>query len=102
MVLKPGAKLKSAVCEAQFVVVRAPEGDVDVACGGMPLVAADADTTDAVAVDPAFAEGSLIGKRYANEEVGLELLCTRAGEGSLSCNGEAVGIKGAKPLPASD
>jgi hypothetical protein len=44
----------------------------------------------------------LIGKRYADEELGLELLCTRAGTGALTVNGEVLQVKGAKPLPASD
>jgi hypothetical protein len=100
MVLKPGTKLRSAVCEAQVIVVRAPDAEVELGCGGAPLVAADVEPTGQL--DPTLAEGTLIGKRYADEELGLELLCTRAGEGSLTCNGVVLAIKGAKPLPASD
>ena len=37
MELRPGQKLYSAVCDAQFVVVRAPSTPVDVGCGGAPL-----------------------------------------------------------------
>jgi hypothetical protein len=102
MELKPGAKLQSAVCEAQFVVVRAPSADVELACGGASLLAADADRPAGVEVDPAFADGSLLGKRYADEDLGLEVLCTKPGAGSLSCDGAPLALKGAKPLPASD
>lgn len=97
---KPGSKLYSAVCETQVVVVRAPDQDVDLGCGGAPLV----DEVGSVAggLDPELADGSQIGKRYADDEVGLELLCTRGGAGTLTCNGVVLPIKGAKPLPSSD
>ncbi len=100
MPLKPGAKLRSAVCATQVIVVRAPAIDVELGCGGAALVASDEEPTGTV--DPAFAGGSLIGKRYADEELGLELLCTRAGDGTLTCNGVVLAVKGAKPLPSSD
>ena len=32
---------------------------------------------------PSLGDGPLLGKRYADEELGLELLCTRAGDGAL-------------------
>lgn len=101
MQVKAGTKLASAVCETQVVVVRAPADDVELGCGGAPLVGADEGGSGG-APDPAFAEGTLIGKRYADEEVGIELLCTKAGAGSLTCNGAILAVKGAKPLPASD
>lgn len=102
MELKPGAKLQSAVCEAQFIVVRAPSSEAELACGGATLLAAAADRPDGLTLDPEHSGGSLLGKRYADEELGLELLCTKAGAGSLTCNGAPLALKGAKPLPASD
>jgi hypothetical protein len=51
---------------------------------------------------PDFAEGTQLGKRYVNDAGTLELLCTRPGEGSLSADGVALTVKGAKPLPSSD
>jgi hypothetical protein len=102
MQLKAGTKLASTVCDAQVVVVRAPADEVELGCGGAALVEAAAAGDPTGAPDPALAEGTLIGKRYADEEVGVELLCTRAGVGTLTCNGSALAIKGAKPLPASD
>lgn len=101
MELRAGQKLRSAVSDVQVIVVRAPSVDVELGCGGTPLVEADQEPTGG-AIDAALAEGPLLGKRYADEEVGLELLCTKAGEGTLTLNGEALSIKGAKPLPASD
>jgi hypothetical protein len=100
--LKPGARLQSAVCGAQFIVVRAPSGEAELACGGAALLAADAERPEGLTIDPALSDGSLLGKRYADEELGLELLCTSPGAGSLTCNGAPLALKGAKPLPASD
>lgn len=101
MQLKPGQKLRSAVCDAQVIVVRAPAVEVDLACGGAPLVGME-DEPAGAELDASLAEGTLLGKRYADEELGLELLCTKGGAGSLTCNGAVLAIKGAKPLPASD
>lgn len=102
MQLKPGLKLKSAVCATEVIVVRAPADPVEIACGGVPLLADGDEAPAGAALDPAHAEGTLMGKRYADEELGLELLCTRPGEGSVTCNGEPLFLKGAKPLPSSD
>ncbi len=101
MELKAGARLKSTVCETQVIVVRAPQGDVELSCGGAAMVALDVDATVGE-LDPAAAEGTQLGKRYADEEIGIEVLCTKAGKGSLRLNGTPLGLKQAKPLPASD
>jgi hypothetical protein len=47
-------------------------------------------------------EGALLGKRYVEDALGLEVLCTKAGEGTLAVDGTALPIKDAKPLPSSD
>jgi hypothetical protein len=101
MELKAGTRLQSDVCDGQFVVVRAPAADVDLKCGGAPLLPLGVESGGS-SLDPDLAEGALLGKRYADEELGLELLCSKAGQGSLTCNGAPLGLKGAKPLPASD
>jgi hypothetical protein len=100
MELKPGLRLHSTTSDAQIVVVKAPAGtDIDLRCGGRAMVDADGgDRQDATA------DGgpTLLGKRYASEELGLEVLCTRAGDGALSVGDQPLEIKGAKPLPSSD
>ena len=53
-------------------------------------------------LDPAFAEATPIGKRFADEETGLELLATKGGAGTLARDGIKIPLKDAKPLPASD
>jgi hypothetical protein len=101
MDLKPGLRLASTVCETEVVVVRAPATAVDLRCGGQAMVA-KGEAAQGGAVDPAHGEGTLIGKRYADEDRGIELLCTKAGEGSLSIGDERLHLKDAKPLPSSD
>ena len=44
----------------------------------------------------------LIGKRYVEESSGLEVLCTKSGQGQLALDGVALVLKTAKPLPSSD
>jgi hypothetical protein len=46
--------------------------------------------------------GILLGKRYADETTGLEVLCTKPGAGPLAVDGRELQVKGPKPLPASD
>jgi len=100
MQLKPGQKLYSAVCGAQFVVVRAPSEPVDIGCGGEPLL--EEEKASLGIVDQSLGDAVQMGKRYADEELGLELLCSRAGEGALTVDGHVLPMKGAKPLPSSD
>jgi hypothetical protein len=105
MNLRPGTKLHSAVCETQLIVVRAPSeeaGQLRLTCGGAPLLADGEAPPEGVELDPAQGDGTRIGKRYADEALGLELLCTRSGDGTVACNGVALPLKEAKPLPASD
>jgi hypothetical protein len=99
--LKPGTRVKSAVCDAELMVIAAPSGEVEISCGGAPVVAIGEDAPGAT-LSPDASEGTQLGKRYVNEAGDLELLCTKPGKGSLACDGAPLSIKGAKPLPASD
>jgi hypothetical protein len=101
MPLKVGSRLRSAVCTTEVMVVRAPADDVELTCGGAPMAAPDA-VPEGLTIDPELAGGSQLGKRYADEELGLEVLVTKAGDGTLCVNGTVLPIKGAKGLPASD
>jgi hypothetical protein len=101
MNLEVGARLRSQTCTTEVIVVRPPTGDVDLRCGGLPMVPLD-EPTDARPPEPAHSGGTLLGKRYADEDSGLELLCTKAGQGSLSLTDTPLEPKQAKPLPSSD
>jgi hypothetical protein len=96
--MKPGMKLKSTVCDTEVMVIKAGAGEVE--CGGAPM-AADRPATLG-ALNPSFAEGTKIGKRYVDEAGSVELLCVKGGKGSLSLGGVALFPKDAKPLPSSD
>ena len=98
MLTKPGLKLRGAACSTEIVVVRPASGDVEIACCGEPMT--DAETgIEAGAPSP---DGVLLGKRYADETAGIELLCTKPGPGPLAVDGRELQVKGPKPLPASD
>ena len=51
----------------------------------------------AAALDPTLGDGPLLGKRYADDDLGLELLCTRAGTGALTVDGRPLLVKGPSP-----
>jgi hypothetical protein len=102
MKLTAGSRWRSTVCSTEVIVVRATDEDVDLRCGGHPMVGQGEAPSAGPALDAAFAEGTALGKRYTDETGGLELLCTKAGDGSLSLGEEALGLKDAKPLPSSD
>lgn len=102
MTLKSGVRLKSAVCDAEVIVVRVPRGDIDLRCGGQPLIEMTASGVPGNPIPSGHGEGSILGKRYTDDETGLEVLCTRSGSGSLSVGDVPLAVKGAKPLPSSD
>jgi hypothetical protein len=101
MQLKPGMRLQSATCDTQVMVVRAPASDVDVRCGGHPMVTAGT-SVERVPPEGDQGEGTLMGKRYADDALGLELLCSKPGPGRLAVGTDPLPLKEAKPLPASD
>ncbi|MEU6352701.1 hypothetical protein ABZ896_25805 [Streptomyces sp. NPDC047072] len=102
--MKPrvGQMLASTVDTTAVVVVRAPEGEVEITCGGAVMAEPERAGADTGTPDPGQMDGTLLGKRYANEDFGVELLCTKAGDGTLAVNGVPLSLKGPKPLPASD
>jgi len=100
-VLKAGTRLRSAVCNTEVMVVAAPKDEVELACGGAPLIEMGVEPTGAAIAEDAKG-GTQVGKRYVNEDGDLEVLCTKPGEGSLAAGGALLTVKGAKPLPSSD
>ena len=98
--LATGQRLKSAVCGTEIMVITAPDVDLELTCGGAPM-GSNADNNDG-SVNPNFAHGTTIGKRYVTEDGKLELLCVKPGEGSLAANGTELKIKESKKLPKTD
>jgi hypothetical protein len=102
MELKPGSRWRSAVCDSEVVIVRPPKSAVNLECGGQAMLPHGSPKTDGLTVCADFSSGTNAGKRYADEDTGMEVLCTKAGAGSLSIDGRPLGEKEAKKLPASD
>ncbi|OBI91894.1 hypothetical protein [Mycobacterium asiaticum] len=97
--IKNGTRLASQVCDTQVIVVRSADSLDDLRCGGSPMVEMGAPRSGEL--DPEFADGSVMGKRYV-DEAGAELLVTKPGAGSLSVGQTKLTLKEVKPLPASD
>jgi hypothetical protein len=100
--MQAGTRLACPECTTEVIVIRPPNGDVRLACGGAGLVDIGAPRGADGHGTAAGDTGTLLGKRYIDEEVAIELLCTKAGAGMLSCEGRLMTVKGAKPLPSSD
>ena len=102
MQLKAGTRLRSAVCATEVMIIAAPAGDVNLTCGGEPLLELGKQAEAGKSPAEGHAAGTQIGKRYVDTGNTVEILCTKPGQGSLAIGGVALGIKGAKPLPSSD
>ena len=99
--LKPGSRWTSSVCSTEVIVVKGPPDDVELTCGGVTMVGAG-DEPVVGDLDDNAAEGTLLGKRYVDDDDTMEVLCTKPGDGSLGAGGTLLQLKEAKPLPASD
>ncbi len=100
MLLKSGARLKSAVCDGEVMIVKAPGGDLELTCGGVPM--ATSAPAERQPVHPDHAVGIRIGKRYISEDGELEVLCVKAGEGGLAASGQLLLQKDTRQLPKTD
>ena len=99
--IKTGSRLKSQVCDTEVIVIKTGDGLADLRAGGAPMRELGADVAGDAVLDPDFAGGNVMGKRYV-DDTGAEVLVTKAGAGTLSIGDTPLSIKEAKPLPASD
>jgi len=98
--LRPGARFQSTVCSTEVIVVKGA-GPAELTCGGAPMAAAgSAERSGEPRADAP--EGTLLGKRYGDPDETVEVLCTRAGPGSLALGDAPLTVKATRPLPASD
>ena len=102
MELKPGGRYRSQVCATEVIVVRPIPGDVDLTCGGQPLIDHAATPPEGGTPAPGLDTGTIMGKRYTDEDGTLEVLVTKNGAGTLAIGTTPLQTKEAKPLPASD
>ena len=98
----PGTQLRSVIDETELVVVRPAAGDVELRCGGAPMVekSEPVETRGEPAAD--FSDGTALGKRYVDNGSGLEVMVTKPGRGTLQAGDSPLTLKSAKPLPSSD
>lgn len=97
--MKTGTRLASAVCDTEVMVVRG--ADVELACGGTPMVQPAGDRPGGGPAD-GFAGGTELGKRYTHGASGLQVLCVKPGAGTLSVDGAPLELMASKQLPSSD
>ena len=102
MKLVPGDRLRGRADSTEVIVIRPADDDVDLRCGGHPMHELGAESDESRSIDPAYGGGTQLGKRYIHEASGLEVLCTKAGDGSLSVGADLLELKGTKALPSSD
>ena len=95
--MKPGTRLRSSVCDAELMIIKAGESD-QLTCGGQPL----SESPECVSGDADKMHGCLIGKRYVNQGNTIEVLCIKSGKGSLYYDGEELMTKDTKKLPSTD
>lgn len=100
MALKAGTRLRSTVCTTEVIVVRGTDVDVLLQCGGAPMDSVEASRSSGGKPDPVGP--TMLGKRYVDDDLQIELLCTKEGEGALAVGDRPLHVKEAKPLPSSD
>lgn len=98
--LKAGMRLRSAVSEVELIVIKADAASI-MTCGGTPMLG-DGEKADGTVIPATDAGQCQLGKRYVNETGTVELVCVKAGRGTLAVDGDPVQIKAAKALPSSD
>lgn len=98
--LKPGSRWISAVDDTEVIVVKAGSEGLSLECGGQPMLPTGSEKPGG-GPSPDWAAGTAVGKRFEHES-GLEVLCTKAGAGTLGVDGTVFPLKESKPLPSSD
>lgn len=103
MTLKPGSRWKSTTCTAEAVVIRPAQTAGRPQCGGYDMVPlGEAAAVESYPPRDGFDGGCTVGKRYRDTASGLELLCTKAGQGAFGFGGAVLVMVETKQLPSSD
>ena len=51
--IKPGSRLRSPVCDVEVIVIKSPGSDLDLRCGGKPMIQMDEERSTGVRQDVA-------------------------------------------------
>lgn len=96
MALQVGSRLRCPRSQCEVIVLKGTASDEPLLCGGSAM------TTDGVTGEGADGPLIALGKRYVDNDAGIEVLCTKAGPGPLTFEGRELVIKAANALPSSD
>ena len=100
---RPGQALASTVDSTTVLVVRAPGSEISLTCAGVEMWdPKSGGACPAGEADPAQLTGTQMGKRYADERVGLELTVHEARQRNHRGQRRPACPLGPKLLPASD
>src|SRR5581483_11708894 len=102
MQVKIGERYVCPVCQGAFIVIRAVNGEDDLACGGHALTKFVPGAVATPGDHEISSGGTALGKRYVNSDGSLEILVTKAGSGALTVGSAPLEARSAKPLPSSD
>jgi hypothetical protein len=102
MKAKLGGRYRSQVGDTEVIVVRAPASEMELTCGGQPLIGFGEVKPDGLEPAPGLDARTPVGKRYVDDAGALELLVTKGGVGTLALGTAPLSEKVAKPLPSSD
>ncbi len=91
MKLKVGQSLASVTDTTTVIVIRAPQDDVELTCGKVAMVDPKSDAAkERQPLESTDPEGTLLGKRYIDDDNVIELLCTKAGPGPARAERQAA------------
>lgn len=100
--LNLGQRVFDSASGGEFIVVRAPDADLDLTIGGQSPVLEKSDSRTGASADASEPQRVVLGKRYASDDGSLELLCVKPGTNRPVLAGRPLDAVQPKPLPASD
>jgi hypothetical protein len=100
--LKAGVRIMSTCDDGELIVVRSPDRAIEVTIGGHPVALTPEGRGRNGHPLPGHEGDVAVGKRYADPDNAIEVLCLKAGKGSVEVDGVALVMLGAKALPSSD
>ena len=99
---RTGERYRSQVCTTEVIVVRSTNEPIELGCGGQPVIPFDAAPGSSGPPAPGLASGTQVGKRYVDPDATIEILVTKAGDGTLTIGDTPLEPAAARKLPISD
>ncbi len=98
MDIKVGSRLKCSLTGSEFMVVKTGDGTLSNA--GKNLIDSK-ENSEIPSDNKVKGPGNTLGKRYESKS-GIIVLCTKAGQGIISCDNVSMTEVKPKRLPSSD